>query len=153
MRRYEAGDDVDIVRELINRSLRILSGHLHSRDAFDRHEVHLRSDAFASELENLAYWVVIDSRRTIKGCGGWAPDLHRGAARIREVFVDPDATRCGVGSLVVRTAITDARGSGFDSVWVLSSQYAIPFYSSLGFITDGSLTTDDLPSMPMVLAG
>jgi hypothetical protein len=93
IRRYNSPDDTEVLRDLINRSLRGLSGHLHSKVAFDRHERHLRSDAFALELDAMSFWVVVDVGNSVRGCGGWAADPSCTAARIREVFVDPDASR------------------------------------------------------------
>lgn len=147
IRRYNSPDDTEVLRDLINRSLRGLSGHLHSKVAFDRHERHLRSDAFALELDAMSFWVVVDVGNSVRGCGGWAADPSCTAARIREVFVDPDASRCGAGSLLVSEAIIDARLAGFELIWVSSSQYAVPFYESLGFVTNGPPSTDNLPSV------
>lgn len=151
VRRYLRDDDLHAVRLLVNESLRTLSGHLHAAAAFDRHEQYVMSTSFASDLQELSYWVALASNSTVVGCGGWAPDRSLGGARLREVFVHPSVARLGAGSLVVTTAILDAHDAGFDDVWVFSSQYAIPFYTSLGFIARGQLTEDDLPSMPMLL--
>lgn len=151
VRRYNSLEDTEVLRDVINRSLRGLSGHLHSEAAFDRHERHLRSDSFALELEGMSFWVVVDVDDNVKGCGGWAADPSCKAARICEVFVDADASRRGAGSLLVSEAIVDARLAGFEQIWVSSSQYAVPFYESLGFVTDGLPSTGDLPSVRMVL--
>lgn len=94
------------------------------------------------------YYVVEDTAGRILGAGGWSlavparrlgPDDARRVAHIRHVATDPEATRRGIGSAIMRWAMAAAVAEGVSGFECLSTRTAVPFYAALGFITAGQV--------------
>jgi GNAT superfamily N-acetyltransferase len=90
------------------------------------------------------YYVVEDAGGRILGAGGYSlalparrtgPDDPRRVAHIRHVATDPDATRRGIASAIVRWTIGAAVGEGVLGFECLSTRTAVPFYAAMGFVT------------------
>ena len=63
-------------------------------------------------------------------------DKH-GLAKIGRVAVLQEARGCGLGLLLMRAVLEEARRQGFTESVLDSQTYAIPFYERLGFVAEG----------------
>ena len=63
-------------------------------------------------------------------------DKH-GLAKIGRVAVLQEARGCGLGLLLMRAVLEEARRQGFTEAVLDSQTYAIPFYERLGFVAEG----------------
>jgi GNAT superfamily N-acetyltransferase len=82
------------------------------------------------------FWVVEQGQRLL-GVGGWSPDsLERDLAWIRYLFVQPEATRRGIGRRLVEQAERSAYAAGRRRLRVWSSLNAVPFYRAVGFLPE-----------------
>ena len=82
------------------------------------------------------FWVVEQGQRLL-GVGGWSPDsLEADLAWIRYLFVDPQATRRGIGRRLVERAERSAYAAGRRRLRVWSSLNAVEFYRALGFLPE-----------------
>jgi GNAT superfamily N-acetyltransferase len=83
-----------------------------------------------------AFWVAEQGQRLL-GVGGWSPDsLEADLAWIRYLFVDPQATRRGIGRRLVEQAERSAYAAGRRRLRVWSSLNAVDFYRALGFLPE-----------------
>lgn len=153
LRTYERSSHLEEVRGLIDRAMRHLSGHLHSLESLDRHQAHTRTEAFAGDLDSITYMVATSEDGSILGCGGWSFDPDQQTARIREVYVEPDFSRRGVATLLVRESLRQAQASAVKRIWVTASIVAVPLYQRLGFAAVAPATDSDLPSVEMEWTG
>jgi GNAT superfamily N-acetyltransferase len=82
------------------------------------------------------FWVVEQGQRLL-GVGGWSPDsLEKDLAWIRYLFVQPEATRRGIGRRLVEQAERSAYAAGRRRLRVWSSLNAVPFYRAVGFLPE-----------------
>ncbi|WP_458094678.1 GNAT family N-acetyltransferase [Roseomonas sp. WA12] len=79
-------------------------------------------------------WVAVHDE-TLLGSGGWLPQPD-GTARIRKVFVHPDAARQGLATRLVRAAEDRARAAGHSRFVLRAYLGAVPLYESLGYRAD-----------------
>ena len=63
-------------------------------------------------------------------------DKH-GLAKIGRVAVLQEVRGCGLGLLLMRAVLDEARGQGFSEAVLDSQTYAIPFYERMGFVAEG----------------
>lgn len=63
------------------------------------------------------------------------------AAELEDLFVDPNRMRRGVGRLLVVDAANIVRSSGIPRIDVVANAHAVEFYVEVGFVRDGSTTT------------
>ncbi|SMX41446.1 GNAT family N-acetyltransferase [Maliponia aquimaris] len=98
-------------------------------------------DLLASGL----FYVVEDSEQRVLGAGGWslgAPGrrpAQPGIGHIRHVATDPDATRRGVGRLLLEHILRVAEDSGMARMHCQSTLTAVPFYRAMGFVAQGDM--------------
>lgn len=136
-------DDVPAIRTLQERSLRVLgNGH------YTPEEVALFIDRFGTMdfavLEEDHFFLAADGSGRPVGTGGWsqrqpgyqggqkalaAPDI----ATVRGVFVDPGATRRGIGSAIMRHVEADARAHGIRTLSLTATLSGIALYRALGY--------------------
>lgn len=98
------------------------------------------------------YYVVEDDGRVV-GCGGWSRlrklftgttdqeglgldhlDPASEPARIRAMFVLPDAARRGIGRLIYDACEKAARDGGFRELELMGTLPGVPFYRTVGFV-------------------
>lgn len=85
------------------------------------------------------YFVAEDPQGRILGAGGWSRQSPSGGpvseltGHVRHVATDPDATRRGIGRMVMDRVMDDARRAGVRWLDCLSTRTAVPFYRALGF--------------------
>lgn len=110
----------------------------------------------------------------IAGCGGWSfrATLYGGdesivtreparldpatdAAKIRAMYTDPDFTRRGVGSLVLRVCEAAARDAGFTRAEMMATAAGVPLYEAAGYAPLEALTHADIDGVkvPLVRMG
>ena len=76
----------------------------------------------------------------------------RGLNHISLLFVDGEYHRRGIGTALVKKAVSDGKllDPDFNTITVNSSPYAVPFYTALGFKpTDEMIEEDGMKFMPM----
>lgn len=98
------------------------------------------------------YFMIEDGNR-IAGCGGWSfrATLYGGddsvvareparldpgsdAAKVRAMYTDPDFTRRGIGSRILRLCEDAARQAGFTRVELMGTAAGVPLYLSQGYV-------------------
>ena len=60
---------------------------------------------------------------------------------LEDLFVDPDWMRRGIGRILVRDALENARDQGLKRIEVTANGHALAFYKSVGFVDDGMTET------------
>jgi len=91
------------------------------------------------ELITCGTYYVAEEEGVIHGAGGWtatAPGtgaLSRGIGHIRHVATDVDATRRGIGRILMEHILRQCRAQGLQRLLCLSTLTAIPFYAAMGF--------------------
>ncbi|MCR0983363.1 GNAT family N-acetyltransferase [Roseomonas populi] len=94
----------------------------------------LEAPDYAPEVLASDLWVA-ERDGALLGSAGWGPQPD-GAARIRKVFVHPDAARQGLATRLVRAAEERARAAGHGRFVLRAYLGAVPFYESLGYAAD-----------------
>jgi len=102
-------------------------------------------------IRDRTYFVAEDERGSIAACGGWSMrktlfgadrgpgrepallDPLSDAAKIRAIFVHPDFSRRGLGSLVLATVEDAARQAGFTRFEMGSTLTGVPLYRLRGY--------------------
>jgi GNAT superfamily N-acetyltransferase len=102
-------------------------------------------------IEDGCYFVVQAPDGRLAGAGGWSSrkalhgahvhgdtgeriDPNRDPARIRAYFVDPDFSRQGVGSAILRACEGAAQAAGFSSAVLGATLTGVPFYARHGYV-------------------
>jgi putative acetyltransferase len=87
-----------------------------------------------AEMLRVDEWVAVSPEGELMGGAGWSwqPDEFD-TARIRRVWVHPDAAGRGVGRELVTRAEARARDAGARRYVVCASMNAVGFYEKLGF--------------------
>jgi GNAT superfamily N-acetyltransferase len=148
--RLASPDDVPVLRELIEASVRGLQAGDYSPEQMD---AALRG-VFGVDTQLIAdgtYFVVTDGT-AIAGCGGWSRrrTLYGGdqwsaredslldpaseAAKIRAFFVHPRFARRGVGTMILRACENAAAAAGFTRLEMGATLTGIPLYSAHGYV-------------------
>ncbi|WP_426956107.1 GNAT family N-acetyltransferase [Muricoccus radiodurans] len=89
---------------------------------------------YADDLRSSDLWLAVRDGRVL-GSAGWLsqPD---GAARIRKVFVHPDAARQGLATRLVQAAERRASAKGHARFVLRAYRDAVPLYERLGYAAD-----------------
>jgi putative acetyltransferase len=91
---------------------------------------------YAQEMRDSDMWLA-ERDGTLLGSAGWLGQPG-GVARIRKVFVHPEAARQGLATRLVRAAEERARAAGHTRFMLRAYLSAVPFYESLGYLPDRS---------------
>lgn len=149
--------DVEAVQKLHVASFDVLAARQHSSAQLRAHADLVQSDDYVHELlsNNLA---VALSDKDIIGTAGWchyadAPKV----ARLRKIYVSPDAAGTGLGRRLVQHAEEGAATQGYTRYFVRANINAVGFYERLGYREEGEGTMPavgtDLPVVFMNRAG
>ncbi|MCC2655058.1 MAG: family N-acetyltransferase [Panacagrimonas sp.] len=143
-------DDRPALEALIARSIRTLGAGDYTGPQI---EAALRG-AFGVDtqlIRDRSYFVAHDARGRMVGCGGWSrrrtlfgSDAREGrdaaeldpavdAAKIRAFFVDPDAARQGVGTLLLEHCEARARAHGFRRFELMGTLPGVRLYAARGY--------------------
>ena len=127
--RLAVPDDVPILRELIDKSVR----GLQTQDYTPAQIEGALKTVFGVDSQLIAdgTYIVAEAESMLVGCGGWSKrktlygsdhwtgredallDSHCDAAKIRAFFIHPDWARRGVGSMILQACEDAARAAGF----------------------------------------
>jgi len=151
-------DEVPVLRELIEASVRQLQAHDYTEK---QREAALRT-VFGVDSQLIAdgTYLVADAtaaqddggRPAIAGCGGWSKrktlfggdqwsgredsllDPARDAAKIRAFFVHPEWARQGVGTLILDACESAARAAGFTRFEMGATLTGVKLFSAKGYL-------------------
>jgi len=150
--RLAVPEDTPALGRLIERSVRELQKPDYSAEQLDA----ALEKVFGVDTQLIAdgtYFAVTsgDEPALIVGCGGWSRrrtlyggdqwskreddllDPARDAAKIRAFFVDPEWTRRGIGSLILRACEEAAIRAGFRRLEMGATLTGIPLYLAHGY--------------------
>lgn len=125
--------DVDAVRALHAASWATLARDGHTPEQHAAHIALIEAPSYADALLSNNLILAWRGGRLI-GSAGWrdVPE-DPSAARIRKVFIHPDAAGTGLGRTLVDAAEADARDHGRSRFVVRSNANAEGFYTALGY--------------------
>ena len=146
--------DIPALRELIDRSVRILQRKDYSEQQLDA----ALGTAYGVDTQLIAdetYYIVEAigpaGEKLLAACGGWSMrktlygsdhgpyrdnamlDPARDAAKIRAFFVHPDWTRRGIASLILKTCEDAAYARGFRRFEMGATLTGVPMYAARGY--------------------
>ena len=141
--RKAASDDIPAIRTLQERSLRVLGDGHYAPDEVASFIMRFGTMDFTI-VEEDHFFVATDASGVAVGTGGWSqrPPGYQGGqgsaaapgtATVRGVFVDPDATRMGIGSAIMRHVEADARAHGIRTLALTATLSGIALYRALGY--------------------
>jgi N-acetylglutamate synthase-like GNAT family acetyltransferase len=67
---------------------------------------------------------------------------HGGDAELEDLFVDPDWRRRGIARHLVRQIVAVAHDAELPRLWVTGNPHAMAFYSAVGFLKTGEVSTE-----------
>jgi GNAT superfamily N-acetyltransferase len=146
--------DIPVLRELIDRSVRVLQREDYSAEQLDA----ALGTAYGVDTELIAdetYYVVEAiggaGEKVLAACGGWSMrktlygsdhgpyrdsamlDPASDAAKIRAFFVHPEWARRGIASLILKTCEDAAYARGFRRFEMGATLTGVPMYASRGY--------------------
>jgi GNAT superfamily N-acetyltransferase len=145
-------DDASTIDALMKASIAGLFPAFHD-DAQVRSSIKYIGAVDRMLLEDGTYFVIEDDGDVV-ACGGWSrrDKLYSGSgegaddarlldpanepARIRAMFVRPDRTRRGLGTMIMEAAESAARAEGFRTMALMSTLPGLPLYERVGFVVD-----------------
>ena len=152
--RLAKSEDIPALRSLIEQSVRGLQKNDYSPKQIEGalgHALGLDTQL----IEDKTYFIAepIQGGSRIVGCGGWSNrrtlfgsdhgpnreaallDPATDAAKIRAIFVHPDWSRRGLGSLILRHCEDAAQSAGFRHLEMGSTLTGVPLYRLRGYET------------------
>jgi GNAT superfamily N-acetyltransferase len=142
-------DDLDALHTLMARSI------AQNQSAFLTPEQVAASDkvmGLDTQLVRDGTYFMIECGNRIAGCGGWSfrATLYGGddsvvareparldpatdAAKVRAMYTDPDFTRRGIGSRILRLCEDAAKQAGFLRVELMGTAAGVPLYLAQGY--------------------
>jgi GNAT superfamily N-acetyltransferase len=152
--RLATSADIPALRELIDKSVRVLQREDYSAEQLDA----ALGTAYGVDTQLIAdgtYYVVeaggTPGERVLAACGGWSmrKTLYgsdhgpyrdnamlapaRDAAKIRAFFVHPEWTRRGIASLILKTCEDAAYARGFRRFEMGATLTGVPMYAARGY--------------------
>jgi len=152
--RLATSADIPALRELIDKSVRILQREDYSAEQLDA----ALGTAYGVDTQLIAdetYYVVeavgVADEKVLAACGGWSMrktlygsdhgpyrdnamlDPGKDAAKIRAFFVHPEWTRRGIASLILKTCEDAAYARGFRRFEMGATLTGVPMYAARGY--------------------
>ena len=149
--RLATSADIPALRELIDKSVRILQREDYSAEQLDA----AMGTAYGVDTQLIAdetYYVVeAVGEKVLAACGGWSMrktlygsdhgpyrdnatlDPACDAAKIRAFFVHPEWTRRGIASLILKTCEDAAYARGFRRFEMGATLTGVPMYAARGY--------------------
>jgi len=166
--RWATPVDLPALRALMSRAIETLqAGFLTPDQVRASHKV---MGLDTQLIEDRTYVIIEAPDGRIAGCGGWSfrATLYGGddsivtrepkrlnpatdAAKIRAMYTEPDFTRRGVGSLVLRICEQAARDAGFTRGEMMATAAGVPLYESAGYAPAGPVTHADIEGIKVPL--
>ena len=144
-------DDADLIEDLMKRSMKELGeGYYTAEQIASACKYVCVPDL--QVIQDGTYFIVEDEGGQAIGCGGWsfrnvlyagpAPDQKKDTrlnplkdpARIRAMFVDPNYSGKGIGSLILEASEKAAVSMGFTKGFLGATLSGLPFYKKKGWI-------------------
>ncbi|MGV3774249.1 MAG: GNAT family N-acetyltransferase [Verrucomicrobiales bacterium] len=143
-------DDVQVLEELIPLSVRKLQAAYYSDEQMNG----ALGTVFGVDRQLILdeTYFVVESEKTIIGCGGWSKrrslygsssarngtdemlDPKFDSARVRAFFVHPDYARKGIGSRIMIACEGAIRAAGFKKVELVATLAGEPLYAAFGYL-------------------
>lgn len=152
-------EDVPALEELIQASVSILSAEFYTSRQIASALSHIFGVDTQLILDGTYFVVATDAQ--IVGSGGWSKrktlfggdrskagqsdpllDPATDAARIRAFYVDPQWSRRGVGSRILKACEEAARMAGFGSIELVATLPGEPFYAVRGYKKAEAMSLD-----------
>ena len=145
-------DEIDAIDDLMKRTTREIFPRYYDAEQTDASVAHI-SSVDPMLVEDGTYFV-IEAGVELVACGGWSrrDKLYTGSgggdddarlldpktepARVRAMFVRPDWTRRGLGTMILEASETAARSEGFRTLALMSTMPGLPLYKRYGFTVD-----------------
>ena len=109
--------DIPAVRALHARSFAALARDAHTPAQIAAHVALIEAADYADDLRRSHLVLAWGADGALLATAGWlAVDVGPGTARIRKVFVDPEAARRGLATRLVVDAEARARAAGFQAL-------------------------------------
>ncbi|WP_428394963.1 GNAT family N-acetyltransferase [Lichenicoccus sp.] len=159
--------DIEAIEGLIARAVMGLMGHEYD-EAARRASIGALFGVDRQVIEDGTYYV-LERQGAIVGAGGWSfrralfggdatstrdqgrADPQHEAAHIRAYYVDPDHSRSGIATLILRHSELQASQAGFRRLALGATLTGVPFYERHGYVK-GPRFTFLLPGdVPFVL--
>jgi GNAT superfamily N-acetyltransferase len=148
--RHAQAADIPAIRAMQERSMWVLGGDFYEAGAIAGFltEFGTMDDTIVDEGH---FFVAENDRGAILGSGGWTrskpgyadalagAEQTAGVATVRSVFVDPAATRRGVGSAIMLRTEQDAIEHGVEALHLTATLSGVALYENLGYRTDEAL--------------
>jgi GNAT superfamily N-acetyltransferase len=142
-------DDLKLLQKVMARSIsQLQSAYLKPEQVAASHKVM----GLDTQLIKDETYFLIEADGRIVGCGGWSfrATLYGGddslvvrepklldpagdAAKIRAMYTDPDFTRRGIGTRILRLCEDAARQAGFLRVELMATAAGVPLYQQQGY--------------------
>ena len=148
--RLAVPDDVPVLRELIDKSVRGLQTQDYTRAQIEG----ALKTVFAVDSQLIAdgTYIVAEAESMLVGCGGWSKrktlygsdhwtgredallDPKCDAAKIRAFFIHPDWARRGVGSMILRACEDAAKAAGFTRYEMGATLTGAKLFGTKGYV-------------------
>ena len=147
--RLATRDDIPILEELIQKSVRQLSKGYYSDKQIESALIHIFG--VDTQLIDDKTYFVAESNDQIVGCGGWSKrktiyggdkfketedpllDPETDPARIRAFFIHPSWARRGIGSQIMEACERAALEAGFKELELVATLPGEPLYKAFGY--------------------
>ncbi len=158
--RLATREDIPVLRELIEKSVRVLQRHDYSVEQLEA----ALGTAYGVDTQLIAdetYYVVetrnVSGELMIAACGGWSMrktlygsdhgpyrdsemlDPARDAAKIRAFFVHPEWARQGLASVILKKCEDAAYRRGFRRFEMGATLTGVPMYAARGYAKDETI--------------
>lgn len=145
--RHARPADIPAIRAMQGRSMWVLCGDFYSTDEIANF-LTLYGTMDDAMVEEGHYFVASDHCGAVVGSGGWSRSLPRYAGAtaasetvavrptVRSVFVDPAATRRGIGSMIMSRTESDALEHGVDTLYLTATLSGVALYEAFGYRTE-----------------
>lgn len=114
---------------------------LQLRDEVLRRPLGMQLDRNALGKEDADFLICAFEEEAMVGCVILTP-LNRTTLKLRQMAVANGLQGRGIGSQIVQWAEAFARSKGYSEITMHARRYAIPFYTSLGYTTEGDEFTE-----------
>lgn len=127
--RPAAVEDVNEIANIVSASATSLLSEDYTSEQIEMIVEHFNADFYLEALSTNSREIFVAIAETIVGFGSIAED----GRAIADLFVLPDYTRQGIGTLLLETLEQIALQKQAPRLWVMASLTAQPFYASGGF--------------------
>ncbi|MBT3584040.1 MAG: GNAT family N-acetyltransferase [Halobacteriovoraceae bacterium] len=112
---------------------------LRSKSIWDYSEDYLKDcrQALTVEVNTIVNWPVFVARRAGRELGFYSLMQVKGEPRLDNLWIEPQYIKCGVGSLLFKHSVDQAKKLGWTSFHIVADCYAEKFYQKFGAVKVG----------------